>query len=80
MSMVQNSSKNYLELLLFLSVQYPSYIGAEDVKEVLSGNIRTRQRVLKNLADIGYLESLNTHPCSYRLSDSYYNKLKSAIT
>jgi hypothetical protein len=41
----------------------------------LKGNLRTKQRALKRLADKGFLQSLNSQPCSYRIEPIKFKNL-----
>lgn len=66
----------HIDLLLFLVNQYPKYIGTDDIGHVVTGEIRTRQRLLKNLSEAGYLEVLRTNPLSYRINPDRFEVFK----
>ena len=66
----------HIDLLIYLAGQYPSYIGTDDISCVIKGEIRTRQRTMKALAEAGYVDVLRTNPLSYRINPDKFEVFK----
>lgn len=64
---MKNFAAEYIDLLIYVAGQYPRYVCSNDIGHVISGEIRTRQRMLKSLSDAGYLEVIRSSPLSYRI-------------
>lgn len=75
MNCKNNKPAQFIELIIYLAGLYPRYIGCDDTDNPLRGNIRTKQRIMKGLSEEGYIESLGTHPRSYRLNPKKFDNL-----
>lgn len=73
---MRNFDVEHIDLLIYLAGQYPKYVSTDDVSCVVKGEIRTRQRVMKALAEAGYVEVLRTNPLSYRLNPNKFEVFK----
>lgn len=73
---MRNVAVEYIDLLIYLTNQYPRYVSTDDVSCVVRGRVRTRQRVMKALAEAGYLEVLRTNPLSYRINPDKFEVFK----
>lgn len=73
---MKNVAVEYIDLLIYLAGQYPAYVGTDDIGHVVTGEIRTRQRVMKSLAEAGYLDVLRTNPLSYRINPDKFEAFK----
>lgn len=73
---MRNSAVEHIDLLLYLANQYPAYVSTDDISGVVRGEIRTRQRVMKALAEAGYVEVLRTNPLSYRINPDRFEVFK----
>lgn len=73
---MRNVAVEYIDLLVYLAGQYPRYVSTDDIACVVTGEIRTRQRVMKALAEAGYVEVLRTNPLSYRLNPNKFEVFK----
>ena len=73
---MKNFIVEHIDLLIFLASQYPRYVSTDDIACVIKGEIRTRQRVMKALAEAGYLEVLRTNPLSYRINPGRFEVFK----
>lgn len=73
---MRNSAVEHIDLLLFLVNRYPKYIGTDDIGHVVTGEIRTRQRLLKNLSEAGYVEVIRSSPLSYRIRPDKFEVFK----
>lgn len=73
---MRNYAVEHIDLLVFLASKYPRYVGTDDVRHIVKGEIRTRQRLMKSLAEAGYLEVLRTNPLSYRINPDRFEAFK----
>lgn len=73
---MRNVAVEYIDLLIYLAGQYPKYVSTDDVSCVVKGEIRTRQRVMKALAEAGYVDVLRTNPLSYRINPNKFEIFK----
>lgn len=73
---MKNFAIEHIDLLIFLASQYPRYVGTDDISCVIKGEIRTRQRVMKSLAEVGYVDVLRTNPLSYRINPNKFEVFK----
>lgn len=69
---MRNFAVEHTDLLIYLAGQYPRYVSTDDIACVVRGEIRTRQRVMKSLAEADYLDVLRTNPLSYRINPSKF--------
>lgn len=65
---MRNSAVEHIDLLIYLASQHPRYVSTDDISCVITGEIRTRQRTMKALAEAGYVDVLRTNPLSYRIN------------
>lgn len=73
---MRNYAVEHIDLLIYLASQHPRYVGTDDISCVVRGEIRTRQRVMKSLAEAGYLDVLRTNPLSYRINPDRFEAFK----
>ena len=73
---MRNFAAEHIDLLIYLAGKYPRYVSTDDVSCVIKGEIRTRQRVMKSLAEAEYLEVLRTNPLSYRINPDRFEVFK----
>lgn len=73
---MRNYAVEHIDLLIYLASQYPRYVSTDDISCVVRGEIRTRQRVMKSLAEAGYVEVIRTNPLSYRINPNKFEVFK----
>ena len=73
---MRNFAVEHIDLLVYLAGQHPKYVSTDDIGHVVSGEIRTRQRMLKSLSDAGYLEVIRSSPLSYRINHGRFEAFK----
>ena len=73
---MKNFAAEHTDLLIYLASQYPRYACSNDIGHVVTGEIRTRQRLLKSLSDAGYLEVVRSSPLSYRINPKKFEIFK----
>lgn len=73
---MRNFAVEHIDLLLFLANQYPRYVSTDDISCVIKGEIRTRQRAMKALADADYVDVVRTNPLSYRINPDKFEVFK----
>lgn len=73
---MKNFAAEHTDLLIYLASQYPKYVCSNDIGHVVTGEIRTRQRMLKSLSDVGYLEVIRSSPLSYRIRPDRFEVFK----
>lgn len=73
---MKNFAVEHADLLIYLANQYPRYVSTDDIVCVVRGEIRTRQRVMKALAEARYIDVLRTNPLSYRIRPDRFEVFK----
>lgn len=73
---MRNFAVEHIDLLVFLASQYPRYVSTDDISCVIKGEIRTRQRVMKSLAEAGYVDVIRSAPLSYRINPNKFEVFK----
>lgn len=73
---MKNFAAEHIDLLIYLAGQYPRYVCSNNISHIVTGEIRTRQRLLKNLSDAGYLEVIRSSPLSYRINPNKFEVFK----
>lgn len=62
--------------LRYIAASNPRWIGRTELSGILTGNLRTHQRALKELVKAGYLECDNEYPAGYRIIKSKFKEFK----
>lgn len=73
---MKNFAAEHIGLLIYLASQYPKYVCSNDIDHIVTGEIRTRQRLLKSMSDAGYLEVIRSSPLSYRINPDKFEVFK----
>lgn len=67
-SMTKNTNFEIrLNVLRHLANRYPNRVGRAELSERLIGTVRTHQRALQELADLGYVECDGCNPAGFKL-------------
>lgn len=73
---MRNFAVEHIDLLIYLANQHPRYVSTDDISCVIKGEIRTRQRVMKALAEASYVDVVRTNPLSYRINPDRFEVFK----
>lgn len=56
-----------LNALRHIANSHPKWVGRTELSKTLKGTVRTHQRTLQELVELGYLECDRCNPAGYRL-------------